>query len=154
MPQSTENSDRMNPPNDPFSDERVIRTLLSAGLLSQNQINEVLKKKSSVINRLTTARTKSHSGAIGLKIIRPFTIIDVVVSLKLHRADKIHEKLDEEAIFQALANDWGIPFKKIDPLKLDLNVVTTTIPRNFALKHQVLPIEIQDGCLTVATPDP
>lgn len=154
MPQSTEYSDRINSPNDPFSDERVIRTILNAGLLSQNQINEVLKKKSSVINRLTAARTKSHSGAIGLKIIRPFTIIDVVVSLKLHRADKIHEKLDEEAIFQALANDWGIPFKKIDPLKLDLNVVTTTIPRNFALKHQVLPIEIQDGCLTVATPDP
>lgn len=154
MPQSTEYSDRTNPPNDPFSDERVIRTLLNAGLLSQNQINEVLKKKSSVINRLTAVRTKSHSGATGLKIIRPFTIIDVVVSLKLHRADKIHEKLDEESIFQALANDWGIPFKKIDPLKLDLNVVTTTIPRNFALKHQVLPIEIQDGCLTVATPDP
>ncbi|MFH2065842.1 MAG: GspE/PulE family protein [Pseudomonadota bacterium] len=154
MPQSAEYADRTSPPNDPFSDEKVIRIILNAGLLSQNQINEVLKKKGGILNRLTAAHNKRHVNTAGLRITRHFTIIDVIVSLKLFRADKKHEKLDEELIFQALARDWGIPFKKIDPLKLDLNVVTTTIPRNFALKHQVLPIEIQDGCLTVATSDP
>ena len=44
--------------------------------------------------------------------------------------------------------------KKIDPLKLDLNLVTTTIPRSFALRHLVLPIAIKDGYLTVATANP
>jgi len=39
-------------------------------------------------------------------------------------------------------------------LKLDLNLVTTTIPRSFALRHLVLPIAINDGCLTVATANP
>jgi general secretion pathway protein E len=62
--------------------------------------------------------------------------------------------LDEELIFQTLADEWEIPFKKIDPLKLDLNLVTTTIPRSFAMKHLVLPVAIKDGHLTVATPNP
>ncbi|MDJ0856667.1 MAG: GspE/PulE family protein [Desulfobacterales bacterium] len=45
-------------------------------------------------------------------------------------------------------------YKKIDPLKLDLNLVTTKIPHNFAMKHLVLPIEINAGTLVVATPNP
>ena len=154
MPQSAELSDKPGGSGDPFSDERVARAILEAGLLSENQINEVLKKKNSIISKLTAAHAKRQANADGVKITRHFTIIDAFTALKLFRADKIQERLDEEAIFQALADAWGIPFKKIDPLKLDLNVVTTTIPRSFALKHQVLPIEIQDGCLTVATPDP
>ncbi len=48
----------------------------------------------------------------------------------------------------------GYPFRKIDPLKLDLNVVTTIIPRTFAMRHMVFPIGIKDGNITVATPNP
>jgi len=47
-----------------------------------------------------------------------------------------------------------MPADNIDPLKLNLNLVTTTIPRNFALKHLVLPIHIEEKTLTIATPDP
>ena len=68
-----------------------------------------------------------------------------------HDADKI---LDEESIYQILSKLWGIPYKKINPLKLDLNLVTTTIPRSFAMKHLVLPIGVEAGCLVVATPNP
>ncbi|MBW1841388.1 MAG: type II/IV secretion system protein, partial [Deltaproteobacteria bacterium] len=39
-------------------------------------------------------------------------------------------------------------------LKLNLNLVTTTLPRTFAMKHLLLPIDITDGYLTVATPNP
>jgi general secretion pathway protein E len=62
--------------------------------------------------------------------------------------------LEEDAIFKALAHEWDLPYQKIDPLKLDLNIVTTTIPRNFAMKHLVLPIKVENGVLTVATPNP
>ncbi|MCK5099556.1 MAG: type II/IV secretion system protein [Desulfobacteraceae bacterium] len=52
------------------------------------------------------------------------------------------------------AKKWGIPFKKIDPLKLDLNLVTKTIPKSFAKKHLLLPVEIKEGRLVVAISDP
>ncbi|MBT4364026.1 MAG: type II/IV secretion system protein, partial [Desulfobacteraceae bacterium] len=90
----------------------------------------------------------------GNRIENPITIIDVISSLNLKRKDRKAWSLDEEIIFQVLTKKWGIPYKKIDPLELDLNVVTTTIPKIFALKHLVLPVEIQDGVLTIATPDP
>jgi general secretion pathway protein E len=61
------------------------------------------------------------------------------VALNLKRKDDPSKTLDEDTIFQTLAEGWGIPFVKVDPLKLDLNVVTTTIPISFAKKHLVLP---------------
>jgi hypothetical protein len=72
----------------------------------------------------------------------------------MERADDPTKSLDEDTIFQALAKAWKVSYKKIDPLKLDLNLVTTTIPHTFARKHLVLPIQLEEGCLTVATPDP
>ncbi|MGD8986388.1 MAG: GspE/PulE family protein, partial [Desulfobacteraceae bacterium] len=78
----------------------------------------------------------------------------VITNLELKRADDPYTILDEETIFQALSKAWKIPYKKIDPLRLDLNLVTTTIPQGFAMKHLVLPIAINGGFLTVATPDP
>ena len=92
---------------------------------------------------------QSHS-----HIDAPLTIIDVIAALKPKRQDQPSISLDEEAVYQQFASAWGFSYKKIDPLKLDLNIVTTTIPRNFALKHLVLPIAIRDGCLTVATANP
>ena len=88
------------------------------------------------------------------RISNPVTIVDVIASLQLERADDPAQLLDEETIYLALARAWKIPFIKIDPLKLDLNLVTTTIPHTFARKHLVLPISIEENCLTVATPDP
>ena len=88
------------------------------------------------------------------RILNPTTIVDVIASFKLHRADKKKVELDEDAIFQALAEEWQFPYKKIDPLKLDLNLVTTTIPRSFAMKHLVLPIAVDNGHLVLATSNP
>ncbi|MGD8365082.1 MAG: GspE/PulE family protein, partial [Desulfobacterales bacterium] len=47
-----------------------------------------------------------------------------------------------------------LPYSKIDPLKLDLNLVTSMIPHNFAASHLVLPIDKKDNTLFVATPVP
>jgi general secretion pathway protein E len=59
--------------------------------------------------------------------------------------------VDEEIITEALAAQWELPYRKIDPLKLDLNIVTKTLPKSFAKKHMILPVDKQDGSLTLAT---
>ena len=53
-----------------------------------------------------------------------------------------------------MSQAWKIPFYKLDPLKLDLNIVTSAISRSFAMKHLVLPVEVNDGVLKVSTPNP
>ncbi|MFZ6017002.1 MAG: hypothetical protein ACOYU0_05230 [Nitrospirota bacterium] len=49
---------------------------------------------------------------------------------------------------------FGIPFSKIDPLKLDSDVVTKIISRPYAFKHQLVPIELSNNTVTVATSNP
>ncbi len=123
---------------------------MDGGLISVVQAKEILNKKSVFIQKLK-ARKDQQSGA---HIEAPLTLIDVIAALKPKRQDRPKISLDEEAVYQQLAAVWGFSYKKIDPLKLDLNIVTTTIPRNFALKHLVLPVAVSDGCLTVATANP
>jgi general secretion pathway protein E len=141
---------------DRFSPENVCKVLLKHGLISEGQKKEIMAKKDRLLNKLEQLRAmkQSGSGSKSRRIRNPVTIIDVIHSLQMGRADDQSKVLDEETIYQALAKSWKLSYKKIDPLKLDLNLVTTTIPHTFARKHLVLPIEINDGWLTVATPDP
>lgn len=140
---------------DPFSPERVCRALLKSGLISEQQHDEILTKEPSLRQRLETLqKQRKRDGLTAEGTHNPVTVIDVLTSMNLHRAEDAFKGIDEDVIFEALAREWKLPFRKIDPLKLDLNIVTTTIPRSFAMKHLVLPIAITDGCLTVATANP
>jgi general secretion pathway protein E len=136
----------------PLSTKKVCQTLLKKGLISTDQFKKIKKKNKVLKAKLEKQNIGKHPSRA--RITSPVTIIDVITSLNLKRYDNDSKVLDEEVIFQSLAEEWKVPFKKIDPLKLDLNLVTTTIPRSFAMKHLVLPIAIKDGCLTVATPNP
>lgn len=141
--------------SDLFSHESVLSALRKYRLISEDQEKEILKKRGSVHKKLERLRrARRASGASKSRVLNPITIVDVIVDLNMNRADEPEKILDEEAIFQALAKDWKMPFKKIDPLKLDLNLVTGTIPHTFAMKHLVVPIAKKGKTLVVATPDP
>jgi general secretion pathway protein E len=142
-------------PEEPFAPRAVCLALLRCGLISRTQAKQVLENCEIVRSRLEKERLRRQAKSGGAsRIVNPITAVDAIVSMHLERADAPAKTLDEERIFQALAQSWRVTYKKIDPLKLNLNLVTTTIPRIFAMKHLVLPIAIEDGFLTVATPDP
>ncbi len=136
-----------------FSAQNISSILMRHGLISEDQIKTVLKKEQAVRGKLEKVRAMRQASAKG-RISNPVTFVDVLASLGLERKDDPTKTLDEETIFQVLAKAWKIPYRKIDPLKLNLNLVTTTIPHTFAIKHLVLPIAIKDGNLVVATPNP
>ncbi len=141
--------------NHPLSDERIFQVLVKQQLISASKAGEILKRKTSLKEKLSKQRKKNLDPDLpSARIETPVTMIDVIDVLNLKQETRPEVALDEEAIYQALAKAWKIPFKKVDPVKLDLNVVTTTIPRNFALKHLMLPIAISEGRLTVATANP
>jgi len=141
--------------NHPLSDENICQVLVKQQLISEAKAAEILKKKASLKKKLSQQRKKNTDPDMPTsRIETPVTMIDVIDALHLKQETGSSLALDEETIYQALAQEWKIPFKKVDPVKLDLNVVTTTIPRNFAIKHLVLPIAINAGRLTVATANP
>jgi general secretion pathway protein E len=134
---------------------QVCRLLVSQGLLSESKAKELLQKESDLKRQFLKVRGNPANRSQNAKLDDSnVSIIDIIASLNLNRADDLSKPLDEDSIYQALSIDWGMAYLKIDPLKLDLNVVTTTIPKSFAIKHLVLPIGIEQGALTVATPNP
>jgi len=134
-----------------FSPENVCQILLANRLISTGQKNEILKREGAPQNKLDQ---RGHFSSSVSRLADPITIIDVIAALKMPRHDAPEKTLDEDTVCQVLAAAWNIPYKKIDPLDLDLNLVTTTIPHTFALEHLTLPIGVRDGRLIVATANP
>ncbi len=133
----------------------VCRVLVEKGIISDTQAKEMLLREADLRDRLEKVRYGKRSMAFSSSgTFDTVTGVDIICSLNLGRCDCPGKKVDEETVFQALASHWGIPYRKIDPLKLDLNLVTNIIPHTFAVKHLVVPIEIDGDSLKVATPNP
>ncbi len=61
---------------------------------------------------------------------------------------------NEVQIAQAIAREAGLLYVKINPLDLDLDVVTRAIPGPFARKHGLVAIAKSDAKITIAVYDP
>lgn len=81
-------------------------------------------------------------------------LVDIIVSLKFSSPAPHKGLLDEEGIMRAVSHGLKIPFKKLDPLELDMDIVTKTIPKSFAINHLILPLELSNGILDVVTYHP
>ncbi|MBC7962141.1 MAG: type II/IV secretion system protein, partial [Steroidobacteraceae bacterium] len=133
--------------------ENVAYMLERRGLLSKEQLADVLKRGRAQEQRLYShhhsgASRRTHTGA---EMASP---AEVIASFNLEIPGSTGHLLGEDAITEALAVATSLPYYKIDPLKLDLNVVTDYIPRPFALKNLIVAVAETDGVVTVAVADP
>ncbi|MHB8150433.1 MAG: GspE/PulE/PilB domain-containing protein, partial [Desulfobulbia bacterium] len=132
----------------------LLDLLLQNRLINAEQRTLVENRKAQqrqLLLRQHSARRKSDTGR---ERDDSLTFVDIIVSLNLELPGKKGQLLTEELIFRALAKDLGLPFKKLDPLELDLKTVTKTIPRTFAFRHLLLPFSIANGVLEVAICNP
>jgi len=138
-----------------LNDEGYLLDLLMQNrLINTEQRSFVESRKSQqrqLLLRQHSARRKSDTGK---ERDESLSFVDIIVSLNLELPGKKGQVLTEELIFRAVAKDIGLPFKKLDPLELDLKTVTKTIPRTFAFRHLLLPFSIANGVLEVAICNP
>ena len=59
-----------------------------------------------------------------------------------------------EWLVEWLAGKLGVPYHHIDPLKIDLVSVTSTMSNAYAERYRILPVAVGNGELTVATSEP
>ena len=78
-------------------------------------------------------------------------LIDIITSLGMQTPGPEEKPITEEMILRVVGKELGIPFVKLDPLKLDIKIVTAHIPRNFAVRHLLLPFGMANGVLQVAS---
>ena len=78
-------------------------------------------------------------------------LVDIILSFGLETGGAKKVLLNEDLIMRAVSRAFKIPFKKLDPLDLDIEIVTKTIPRSFAINHLILPITLNNGLLEIVT---
>ena len=133
--------------------ENLAHLMERCGLLSRDQLRDVLVRGKAQEARLFSGR---HVGATrrtgtGSELPSP---AEILASLHSEIKGTQGILLTEDIITEALASASGLPYFKIDPLKLDLHVVTDHIPRPFALKNMIVAVEESNGVITVAVADP
>ena len=135
------------------SPEDILNILASKGVISERHRSEISRHYDQLLQKIEKRQGISGNGN-SQPPGSPLTVIDVLAFLNLSRMDMPDRVLDEDTICQIAAEAWEIPYRKIDPLKLDLNQVTSSIPMSFAIRHLMLPLTVQNRVLTVAMANP
>lgn len=134
--------------------EYLVGILRRCGLIDPRQEKIIYKKAPVQQEKLAHICRVKRGGFSAQSCDVEITPVDVLASMELESGEGTDGRLDEEAIMRAVAAELGMAFKKIDPLELDLELVTQTIPKSFALKHMVLPVESSLETITVVVYDP
>jgi general secretion pathway protein E len=138
-----------------FSSQNICKILIAAKLISMEQAKKLLGREKKVKEiLLARGKEKSLKGLAKTQALLQISFIDVILYAKINRFNQPGKKIDEDIIYKALAAAFHFEYIKIDPLKLELKLVTGTISKSFALKHLLLPLKVEEGKLVVATPDP
>jgi general secretion pathway protein E len=132
--------------------ELVADLLAKAGVITDDQRRTAFARENVQRARLLRDQA-SRSGGRALRRAE-LSPVEVLASFQFPDARREAELVDEDKATQALAQALGVTYRKIDPLKLDAQLITRTLSKPFARKHGVLPIERKNGALVVATANP
>jgi len=91
-------------------------------------------------------------------ILRNATIamhpLTAVAQCKLQSAQPPHRMLTLDWLTEWMAGKVGLPFFRIDPLKIDFSHVADVMSASYATRFSILPVELTPTELVVATADP
>jgi general secretion pathway protein E len=113
-------------------------------LLRYERQHKILLREQKHGVKLTAMEERALSQAI--------TPIEVLASFAFK--DPTGKPVEEDRLTELFARALGMPYEKIDPLKLDSEFVTSVISKPFAQRHQLIPLRATDTTITVAMVDP
>lgn len=77
-----------------------------------------------------------------------------VAQCKLVSRQPLHRMMTLDLLSEWLAGKVGLPFARIDPLRIDFTKVADVMSASYAAKFHILPLELTSDALVVATSDP
>jgi len=119
--------------------------LHGAGFIDEKQRNEV-----GNIDRQTRLQSKGTKGR-SEDDPSPFKAL---AAMNLTDASGSGTRIDDFLLARLIAEEAHLPFFKIDPLKLDMEMIESKISRPFARKHRMVPVSVRDAKLVVAVVNP
>ncbi len=133
--------------------KNVAQILLQRELITKEQFDELSARGETQAQRLAGAQQAGYARRLQ-HAPEKASPAEVIASLNLEIPGSGGKLLGEDAITEVLAAAVGLPYLKINPMRLDLELVTAHISRPFALKHLIVPVGYSDGVVTLAVADP
>ena len=116
--------------------DETLTALLADGLLTEADAKRVRLD-------IRTARGRSE--------LHPLVLVANLKLADLRRPDK---PLSLEVLTHWLAEKAGLPYLKIDPMKIDVASVTQVVSHAYAQRYRILPVAVTDMQIVFATPEP
>ena len=116
----------------------IFSWLLADGIVEKSTVKPHFAQAQSIL--------KSAVGSM-----HPLT---AVAQCKIVSAKAPHKLLTLDVLSEWCAGKVGLPFFRIDPLKIDFTKVADVMSASYAARFNILPVELGPGTLVVATADP
>ncbi|MBP2681810.1 MAG: type secretion system protein [Candidatus Krumholzibacteriota bacterium] len=131
-----------------FEVEAVAGLLAKSGVLGPDQmaaVHQQGRKKETALRKSVRAKESDDP------YVSP---IEVIAAFGFPSGNPRRKTLDEDEICEAYGRAAGVPFERIDPLKLDARSMCTIVSKPFARKNLLVPVRIEGGALVVAMVNP
>jgi general secretion pathway protein E len=152
LPGGRSPSVRGDAPSSALALPELLETLARAGLLSPEQVREVASQAHTLRSQVLRERVGSvRSQAAARYDVTP---AEIVAAAGLPHPKTPRRKLDEDAVAECLAAASGLRYLKIDPLRVNGELVVKTLSRPFARRHAVVPLGEGSKGLLIALTDP
>ena len=116
-----------------LNDDKYLFDLLRRSRLITEQQQQLLIQKAPQQKQLILHERRKNKKVGSTAKVREPDLVEVAVSFNFEIPGERPQPLSEELIMRAVAGDLGLPFKKLDPLELNLEVVTKTLPKNYPM---------------------
>jgi general secretion pathway protein E len=132
--------------------EELLDLLVKQQLVTPEQAKDVAARATTLKSRVLKERVGSVRSQAASRY--DATPAEVVAAADLPHPKRPRALLDEDAVAQALGVASGVAYQKIDPLRVNNDLVAKTLSRPFARHHVVIPIRRDAEGLCVAVVDP
>jgi general secretion pathway protein E len=123
----------------PLTLDWVLKGLLKDNLLSQPQA------------RAVAAHARSEQARADSPRRHP---LEFVADQHFPVPDEPAAELDLERLARWLADTVGLPYLRIDPLRVEVSRITHVMKRSYAARFNILPVTVDGSRVTVATAEP
>ena len=118
--------------------QSIFSWLLADGIVTKDHVKAQFAQAQGIL--------KNSAGSM-----HPLT---AVAQCKLVSSQPPHRLLTLDVLTEWCATKVGLPFIRIDPLKIDFTKVADVMSASYAARFNILPVEISGSTLVVATADP
>ncbi|NUN14819.1 MAG: Flp pilus assembly complex ATPase component TadA [Myxococcales bacterium] len=129
--------------------DSLLAILQEQELVTAEQAEDIRQREPALRTKVTRDRERAFAG-FGRAVYEP-SPAEVVAAYRVPLDDGT---LTEDLVMEAFAMAAGYPYHKVDPLKLDAKLISSTLSRPFAQRHVVLPLRMANGRMTVAVDNP